>query len=81
MFKKLTVGDFFTVYCCCPVTKSNWTLCNLMTAACQAFLSFTISQSLLKFKSIESVMLSNHHILPPSSPFAFSLSQHQGLFQ
>ena len=35
----------------------NW------TAACQAPLSFTISQSLLKFMSIESVRLSNHHIL------------------
>ena len=30
------------------------------TAACQAFLSFTISQSLLKLISVESVMLSNH---------------------
>ena len=33
------------------------------TAACQATLSFTISQSLLKFMSIELVMLSNHLIL------------------
>ena len=33
------------------------------TAACQASLSFTISQSLLKFISIESVMLSNRLIL------------------
>ena len=33
------------------------------TAAHQASLSFTISQSLLKFTSIESVMLSNHLIL------------------
>ena len=33
------------------------------TAACQASLSFIISQSLLKFTSIESVMLSNHVIL------------------
>ena len=33
------------------------------TAARQAFLSFTISQSLLKFISVESVMLSNHLIL------------------
>ena len=32
------------------------------TAACQASLSFTISQRLLKFMSIESVMLSNHLI-------------------
>ena len=33
------------------------------TAAHQAFLSFTISQSLLKLMSIESVILSNHLIL------------------
>ena len=33
------------------------------TAACQASLSFTIFQSLLKFMSIELVMLSNHLIL------------------
>ena len=33
------------------------------TAACQASLSFTISQSLLKLLSIELVMLSNHLIL------------------
>ena len=33
------------------------------TGACQAFLSSTISQSLLKFMSTESVMPSNHLIL------------------
>ena len=32
----------------------------LWTSACQAFLSFTISQSLPKLRSIESVMPSNH---------------------
>ena len=35
----------------------------LRTAACQASLSFTISQSLPKFTAVESVMLSNHVIL------------------
>ena len=35
----------------------------LWTAARQAYLSFTISQSLLKLMSIESVMPSNHLIL------------------
>ena len=35
------------------------------TAACQASLSITSSQSLLKFMSIESVMPSNHLILCP----------------
>ena len=50
-----------------------------MTAACQAPPSSTISWILLKFTSIELVMLS-HPLLPPS-PFAFNLCQHQGLFQ
>ena len=45
-------------------------------AALPASLSFTISRSLLRFMSIESVMLSNHPLLP-LSPFAFNLSQHQ----
>ena len=49
------------------------------TAALQASLSFTISQSLLRLMSIESVMPSNHHPLSSPSPPAFSLSQHQGL--
>ena len=54
------------------------------TAACQASLSFTVSQSLLKLMSIESLMLSNHLILLPSSLFCLQsfpdLSQNQGLF-
>ena len=52
----------------------------LWTAVCQASLFFTISQSLLKLMSIESVMPSNHLILSPSPP-ALSFSQHWGLFQ
>ena len=47
------------------------------TEACQASLSITNSWSLLKFMSIESMMLSNHlsnHlILSPPSPPAFSI--------
>ena len=50
------------------------------TRAHQASLSFTISQSLPKFMSIESVMLSNHLILYHSLLFCL-LSQHRGLFQ
>ena len=46
---------------CCSVTKSCRTLCN--PAAHQASLSFTISLSLLKLMSIESVMPSNQLIL------------------
>ena len=51
------------------------------TAACQASLSFTISWSLLKLLSIESVMPSNCLILCHPSPPTFSLYQHQHLFQ
>ena len=48
---------------CCLVTKSCLTLYDPWTAARQASLSFTISQSLLKLMSTESVMPSNHLIL------------------
>ena len=52
--------------------QSCQTLCNPWPAACQASLSITNSQSLLKLMSIELVMLSSHLILcfplllPPS---------------
>ena len=60
-----------------------WFFATPWTAACKAPLSITSSWSLLKFTCIESVMPSNqpsHPLLSPSPP-AFSLSQHQGLFQ
>ena len=50
------------------------------TAAHQASLSFTNSRSLGKLMSIELMMPSNRLILCCLLP-AFSLSQHQGLFQ
>ena len=55
----------------------------LLSATCQASLSFTISWSLLTLMSIESVMISNYLVHPLSSPSppALNLSQHQGLFQ
>ena len=68
-------GGFFTteppgkplivagVSCFCSATKLCLTLCNPMDCCMQAFLSFTISRSLLKLTSIELVMLSNHLIL------------------
>ena len=43
--------------------QSCTTLCDPMDCGCQAFLSITNSGSLLKLKSIESVMPSNHLIL------------------
>ena len=48
---------------CCSFTKSFWLFVTPRTTAHQAPLSFTISQSLLKFMSTELVMLSNHLIL------------------
>ena len=54
------------------VIQSYTTLCNSMDAACQASLTITNSQSLLKLMSIELAMPSNHLILccplllPPS---------------
>ena len=39
--------------CRCSVAKFVWLFATLWTAACQASLSFTISQSLLKFMSIK----------------------------
>ena len=56
------------------------------TAVCQAPLSFSISWSLLKFMSIESVMLSNHLILccpllllPSTFPASGSFSKESAL--
>ena len=40
-----------------------WIFATLWTAACQAYLSITSSQSLLKLTSFEFVMLSNHLVV------------------
>ena len=56
-----------------------WLFVRAWTAECQASLSFTISWSLLKLMSTESVMPSNLFILSPSSYPALNLSQHKGL--
>ena len=70
----LTQGaDYRLCLSCCSVTKLCLPLCDPWTAAHQASLSFTISQSLLKFMSIKSVMSFNHlcHpllLLPSSFP-------------
>ena len=49
--------------CCCLVAESRPLFATPWTAALQASLCFTISQSLLKLMPIESVMLSNRLIL------------------
>ena len=72
-------------FCCCSVAYLCLTLCDPWTTACQASLSFTISRSLFKPMSIESVMPSSHLILchpllllPPVHPSirgSFPMSQ------
>ena len=49
--------------CCCSVAKLCSTLCASIDCSTPGSLSYTVSQSLLKFISIESVILSNHIIL------------------
>ena len=54
---------YFYLFCCCSVTQSVQLFATPWTAAGQVSLSFTISRSLLKLISIESVKPSNHLIL------------------
>ena len=61
-FEKLPKLNEYTLCCCCSVSKSCPTLCNPMVCSSQASLSITNSRGLLKLKSIELEMLSNHLI-------------------
>ena len=55
---------YMFLVCCCSITKSCLdSLLTACTALRQTSLSFTISRSLLKLMSIESVMSFNHLIL------------------
>ena len=77
-YSDLSVHQNYTVVqslSCVRLSVTPW------TAAPQASLPFTISQSLLKLMSFESVVPSNHLVLCCFSPPTLSLSQHQGLFQ
>ena len=59
-----------------------WLFVTPWTAAHQASLSFTISQSLLKLKSylVDDSIEPSYPLSSPSPP-ALNLSQHQGLFK
>ena len=59
-----------TICCCCSVTQSCPTHCNPTDYSTTASLSYTIFRSLLKFMSIESVMLS---IWCSAAAFSFCL--------
>ena len=80
--KSVTWLHIAAICCCCSVAKSCLTLCDSRDCNIPGSSVLHYPQSLLKFMSIESLMLSNHLILCyPPSPSAFSHSQHQGLFQ
>ena len=66
--------------CCCLLVELCPTLCDLWATAHQATLSFTVSQSLLKFMSIESMMTSNHLSFCPPLLLLPSISSRIGLF-
>ena len=72
------MGLNYACCCCHSVNKTCSTLCHLMDCSMPGFLSFKISQSLLKLESFES-MMPFHPLSCP--PHAFNLSQHQGLIQ
>ena len=59
----ILLWDASCVHACVCVLICVWFFVTTQSAACQASLSFTISRSLLKLMSIESVMPSNHLIL------------------
>ena len=60
----LLCGKFISLlFGCCSSLSPVWLFATPWTSACQASLSFTISQSLLKLMSIELVVPSNHLIL------------------
>ena len=61
--------------CCCSVGKSYQTLCDPMDSSILGSLSFTISQTLLKLMSIESMMSSNSIML------SFNWTTHQCIVQ
>ena len=61
----------FQLLSCIQIIATPW------TATAKDSLSFTISQGLLNFMSIESMMPSNHPVLCPLFSAALSLSQHQ----
>ena len=50
-------------HCYCLIAKSYLTLCDPVNYSTQASLIFTVSRSLFRLMSIESVMLSNYFIL------------------
>ena len=68
--------------CCCSVAKSRLTL---WPHGLHSLTVFPVPRYLPEFAQMHvhgvGNAISPSHSLPPSSPFAFNVSQHQGLFQ
>ena len=75
------VLPYFSSYLFVQSLNCVWLSAMLWTAACQASRSFTISRSLLKHVHWVNDAIQTSHFLSSSSPPAFNLSWHQGLFQ
>ena len=69
-------------YCCCSVTKSCPTLCDPMNCSTPGFpvLCYLLEFAQTHVHRVGDAFQPSHPLLSPSPP-AFSLSQHQGLFQ
>ena len=77
-------GDvpFIGSFCCCSVAQSCLTLCDPMDSGTPGL---SVPHHLLESVQVHVLCVSDaiqlYHPLMPSSPSAFNLSQHQGLFQ
>ena len=68
--------------CCCLVTRSCPTLCELMDCCTPgSSVLHSLPERAQTHVQWVSDAIQPSHPLPPPSPFAFNLSQHQGLFQ
>ena len=81
-FTELVHLFMYYFYCCCSVAKSCSALCNPTDCSMPGF---PVLHYFLNFAQTQVHWIGDaiqpSHPLPPSSPFAFNLSQHQGLFQ
>ena len=72
----------YQALCCCSVTKLCLTLCDPMDCSMPGF---PVLRHLPEFAQVHVHYVSDgiqpSHPLSPLSPFAFNLSQHEGLFQ
>ena len=84
ILRRIGVGlerEYSFGFCCCSAAHLCLTLCDPMDCSTPGFLSFTNTQKLAQTHVhwVSDAIQPSHLLSSPSS--AFSLSQHQGLFQ